>query len=166
MLSRHIADDHPAPLKFAPRLLRRHLPDAEAQRLGDQPTALHDRVFGKELFARVIKRPFRRDLFAHRPRFTVRGFHHHCLLFRRHPRPPRREEVRIQQAVTFRLPARRPECIPVLGVVNATLLGQFFDLRGAPRKLVDDAARNPGDFPALRCPFNAEAEGRKFGRQA
>ena len=74
LFARNFADDHPAPLKFAPCFFRRELPDAKTQGFGDQSPALNDRTLREKFLARVIERHFRRHFFASRRRLTLRRF--------------------------------------------------------------------------------------------
>ena len=165
LLAGHLANHHAAPLKFPPRLFRGDVSDAKMQRFRDQAFRFHDRVPGKDLFARLIERHFRRDFFAPCPRLTVKGFENHRLFFRCQPPAPRRQQVRVTESVPLALSRLQTERMLSLGIGDSPLIRQPFDLLAPPRKLVDDTARNPADFPAVRCPFDAKPERRQFGRQ-
>lgn len=71
----------------------------------------------------------------------------------------------MREAVALSLAACCAERILAFVIPDAAFLRQPFDLRGAPRKFVDDTVRCSADFPALRRPLDAVAERGQLVRQ-
>ena len=141
------------------------MPHAEAQRLSHQPLGLDDRGFFKNLVARLIERLSRRHLFNPHGGLPVAHLENLRFLIRGQPDAPRGEQIRMRHPVPFPRTGRRPERILFLRVRDPFLLRHPLNLRGAPRKFLNDTARNAGDFPALPRPLNAVAERHQFVRE-